>query len=54
MQKNPGLEKCTQEPGTLADFVVLVGNPLRVPLAKLQDIAIEETIVGGRSVFRRQ
>ena len=41
------------EPNKLADFVVLEENPLAVPPLRLKDIAIVETIIGGRSVFRR-
>jgi predicted amidohydrolase YtcJ len=41
------------EPGKFADFVVLARNPLAVPPAAIRDIPIEETIVGGVTVFRR-
>ena len=46
--------KGTIERGKLADFVVLAENPLTCPAEALKDIVIEETIVGGRSVWRRQ
>jgi predicted amidohydrolase YtcJ len=45
--------KGSLEPGKLADFAVLAENPLTVSPERLKDIAIEETIVGGRSVWRR-
>lgn len=36
--------------GKAADFVVLSGDPRRLPLA---DLAVEETVVGGRVMYRR-
>jgi len=42
------------EPGKLADFAVLGRNPLAAPPSALRDIPIEETIVGGATVYRRQ
>lgn len=41
------------EAGKQADFVVLTDNPLTVDSAALRDIQVLETIVGGKSVFRR-
>jgi predicted amidohydrolase YtcJ len=41
------------EPGKLADFVILAENPMRVPRERLRHIAIVETVIGGRSVYRR-
>jgi hypothetical protein len=41
------------EPGKLADFVILAVNPLTADPMTLRDIAVVETIVAGRSVYRR-
>jgi len=41
------------EPGKLADLVVLAENPLKVEPARLKDIEVIETIVGGETVFGR-
>ncbi|MGH7820810.1 MAG: amidohydrolase, partial [Candidatus Binatia bacterium] len=41
------------EPGKLADFVILDGDPRRDPAA-IRSLAVLETIVGGRSVYRRR
>ena len=40
--------------GKLADFVILNENPLTVPPAKIREIAVEQTIVGGQVVWSRQ
>jgi predicted amidohydrolase YtcJ len=45
--------KGTIEPGKFADFVVLAENPLTIDPVKLKDIAITETIVGGKTVFKK-
>ena len=41
------------EPGKLADLVVLSGNPLDDPI-NMRELAVERTIVGGVTIYRRQ
>jgi predicted amidohydrolase YtcJ len=41
------------EPGKLADLVVLSGNPLDDPMG-MRELAVERTIVGGVTIYRRQ
>ena len=41
------------EPGKYADLVVLSGNPLEEPL-KLRELVVEQTLIGGATVYRRQ
>ena len=46
-------EKGSIEAGKLADFAILSDNPLTVSAAKLREIQVTETIIGGKSQFRR-
>lgn len=41
------------EPGKLADMVVVSGDILSIPPQRIRDLKVEETIVGGRVVYRR-
>ena len=45
--------KGTIEEGKLADFTVLAQDPHEVPVSKIQDIAVEMTIVGGKVGYLR-
>jgi predicted amidohydrolase YtcJ len=45
--------KGTLKPGMLADFVVLSQDITSVPRETIGDTLVEETVVGGRSVYRR-
>jgi predicted amidohydrolase YtcJ len=44
-------QKGTLKPGFLADFTVLSENPLSVAPHRLQDLVVERTVVGGRTVW---
>ena len=46
--------KGTLEVGKLADLVILERNPLRVDPATIKDIAVQETIKEGRTIFLRE
>lgn len=42
------------EEGKLADLVVLNQNPLNIPKEKIKDLMIIETIIRGKSVYKRE
>lgn len=42
----------TLETGKLADLVLLGADPLAVPAHEIKDIPVEETILGGETVYR--
>ena len=41
------------EPGKYADLVVLSGNPLEEPMT-LRDLEVEQTLIGGATIYRRE
>lgn len=47
-------EKGSIEPGKLADFVILSGNPLQTPIDKLQTLVVEQTIKEDRVIYQRR
>jgi predicted amidohydrolase YtcJ len=47
-------KKGTLESGKIADLVILSGNPLKVDPMVIKDIAVEETIKEGITVYRKK
>ncbi len=47
-------EKGTLEPGKLADFIVIDRDFLQCPVDDIPKIRVLETVVGGKTVYRRQ
>jgi predicted amidohydrolase YtcJ len=45
--------KGTLEPGKLADMVILDENPFKVPKEEIQNIQVLETIIRGKSVYKK-
>jgi len=41
------------EAGKMADFTILAENPLKIDPLKIREIPVLETIVGGKSVYKR-
>ena len=41
------------QPGMLADFVILGGNPFSVPASEIARIPVLQTVLGGKTVYQR-
>ncbi|MGM0470399.1 MAG: amidohydrolase [Promethearchaeati archaeon] len=46
--------KGTIEEGKLADFVILDKNPLKIPKEKIKDLQVMETIIRGKTIFKKE